>query len=61
MNIWKNIDNIADLFAIPFFALLVFYFYELENKNFLEYILFIFSICGFILDIFFTYRFISNN
>lgn len=56
----KNIHNIShygDILAIPFFALLVLYFYNIEHKNQLEYILFFFSICGFLLDIVFTFVF----
>ena len=61
MNIWNHIDRIGDIFAIPFFVLLIFYFYELENKNSLEYVLFYFSIFGFMADIYFTYRFVVNS
>ena len=58
----KYLSNYGDLFAIPFFALLIFYFYQLEDKNILEWVLFLFSISGFILDIFFTYLFyLSKN
>ena len=58
----KYLSNYGDLLAIPFFALLIFYFYQLEDKNILEWVLFLFSISGFILDIFFTYLFyLSKN
>jgi len=62
MNIkLNNISNIADILAIPFFLLLSIYFYKLENKTQLEYILFLFSLSGFILDLFFTYLFLSKK
>lgn len=62
MNIkLNNISNIADILAIPFFLLLSIYFYRLENKTQLEYILFLFSLSGFILDLFFTYLFLSKK
>ena len=56
MNI-KNISHYGDIAAIPFFALLVYYFYHIQYKTLIEYILLLFSISGFILDVFFTYRF----
>ena len=49
-----TLSNYGDIFAIPFFALLIIYFYGIENKSKYEYILLIFSVCGFILDIMFT-------
>ena len=56
-NFYKNCSHYGDILAIPLFALLVIYFYNIEHKSTLEYILFYFSICGFILDIFYTYIF----
>jgi hypothetical protein len=47
--------------AIPFFALMVFYFYNIENKSVVENILYAFSIGGLILDIFFTYLFLCKR
>jgi hypothetical protein len=58
-NITKNISHYGDILAIPFFALLALYFYNIENKTIFEYVLFLFSIAGFILDIFYTYIFLS--
>jgi len=56
----RNISHYGDIIAIPFFALLSFYFYQIEEKTDLEYILFFFSISGFILDIIYTILFISG-
>ena len=56
----NNLSHYGDILAIPFFALLVVYFYYIENKNLLEYILFLFSIAGLILDILYTYIFWCN-
>lgn len=53
----KNLCHYGDILAIPFFALLIFYFYNIENKSVLEYVLFLFSISGFVMDIFYTYIF----
>jgi hypothetical protein len=53
-NFIKNLSHYGDILAIPLFALLVIYFYNIENKSILEYILLCFSISGLILDILFT-------
>ena len=50
----SNLSNYADLLAIPFFLLLVVYFYRKKNRNNIENILFLFAIVGLILDIFFS-------
>lgn len=60
-NIMKNISHYGDIIAIPFFAILVFYFYNIEHKSILEYVLFLFSISGFVLDIMYTYLFFSKR
>ena len=57
----KLLSHIGDIFAIPFFALMIFYFYVIENRTTLENILFIFSIFGLIFDIFFTYLFLFTH
>jgi hypothetical protein len=47
--------NVGDMIAIPFFALLVFYFYKKKNKTALEWVLYLFSISGLMIDSVFTY------
>ncbi len=59
-NVIKNSSHFGDILAIPFFALLVIYFYNIQNKSIIEYVLFYFSIGGFILDILYTYIFLSR-
>lgn len=54
----NNLSHYGDILAIPFFALLAFYFYNKEQKTSIEYILFIFSLLGFILDIVYTIIFL---
>ena len=51
----KSISHFGDLAAIPFFFLLISYFYYIENKTTIEWILYVFSICGFLADVVFTY------
>lgn len=57
----NNISHIADILAIPFFALAVIYFYNIENKSNLEYLLLFWSICGLVLDILFTWQFLYGK
>jgi hypothetical protein len=59
-NFIKNFSNYGDILAIPFFALLVIYFYNIKNKSTIEYVLLWFSISGFILDILYTFIFLSR-
>jgi len=60
-NMINNSSHYGDILAIPFFALLVYYFYMIQDKSIIEYILFYFSICGFVLDILYTYMFLSRT
>lgn len=53
-----NWSHYADILAVPFFALLSIYFYNMENKTILENIFFLFSVSGFVLDILYTYIFL---
>ena len=59
MNI-KNSSHYGDILAIPFFALMIIYFYKITNKSVIEYVLLLFSISGFVFDIFFSYLFLSR-
>lgn len=61
MNITQNLSHYGDILAIPFFGLLVYYFYGIENKSSMEYVLFAFSAMGFIFDIFYTYLFYKRT
>jgi hypothetical protein len=56
----KNSFHIADILAIPLFVLMVYYFYNIKNKNTTEYVLFLFAISGLMLDIVFTISFLSK-
>ena len=57
----QNLSHYGDILAIPFFFLLIVYFYKIQNKTTLEYVLLAFVICGFILDIFYTYLFVHHT
>lgn len=60
LNNYAHLSNYGDILAIPFFALLVIYFYNIQNKSNIEYLLLLFSISGLILDILYTFIFLSN-
>jgi len=53
-NIIKNASHYGDILAIPFFALLILYFYNIPEKSLIEYILFVFVIGGFVMDVLYT-------
>jgi hypothetical protein len=54
-------SHYGDIAAIPFFAMLVFYFIRLKNKGILEYTLLLFSIGGFVADIIFTHQYVNRS
>ena len=64
----NNIVHIGDVFAIPFFALLTYYFYSKKNnishsfewERNVETILYIFAITGLIADLYFTFNFFKK-
>jgi hypothetical protein len=60
-NFYNNISHYGDILAIPFFALLSYYFYNIENKNTIENMLYFFSVSGFVLDILYTYLFFVGD
>ena len=57
----QNIFHYADVLAIPLFLTAFMYFALKKNKTFLEIILMIFVLCGFLLDCFFTYNFLTGS
>ena len=59
--IYNNISHIGDICAIPLFGISIIYFYNIKNKTILENILLYFNISGFLLDIIFTYQFLSKK
>ena len=59
-NIMQNLSHYGDILAIPFFALLTIYFYNIENKSLMEMVLLLFSVSGFVLDILYTIIFLHR-
>lgn len=61
MQVLRDISHIGDILAIPLFLISIIYFYQIKNKTFIEYILLLFTISGFILDIIFTIVYFKNK
>ena len=53
-RISNSLTHIGDMVAVPFFLLLSIYFYYIENKTNLEYLLFVFSLSCFFIDVTFS-------
>lgn len=57
----NNLENYADVLAIPLFILLSYYFITKKNKTKMEYVLMVFAIGGAVADIYFTYNFFGRK
>lgn len=57
----NRFSHYGDILAIPFFILAGIYFYKIEHKTPLEYILFLFSVMGTVADITFTTQFLKHK
>ncbi len=60
MFVLSDLSHIGDILAIPFFLLLIIYFYEKPRRTQFEQILLFFAISGFVLDILFTISFLRS-
>ena len=56
----KNIIHYGDLIAVPFFILMIYYFINKKNRTIIENLLLMFSIGGFIADLYFSYKFLNS-
>lgn len=56
----KNLSHYADVLAVPLFAALIYYFYNLPHKSTFENVLYLFAITGFFADVFFSYLFLRK-
>lgn len=57
----NELSHYGDVLAVPFFGMCTYYFYNIKRKNMLEYILLIFSVLGFVLDILYTYIYFTTK
>ena len=56
----NKLTHIGDMLAIPLFLLLTVYFYMKNNRTFIENILLLFAVSGFVLDTYFSYQFVFS-
>jgi len=56
----EKLTHIGDMVAVPFFLLLSIYFYYIEEKTPLEYLLFLFSVSCFLIDVTFSYFYLTG-
>ena len=57
----EQASHIGDILAIPFFALLTYYFFNKIKKTLLEQILLLFSATALVMDILFTYQWLLSD
>lgn len=63
-NKLKNLNNLAhyaDLIAIPLFIITLYYFYLIEHKTLIEWLITLFIASCVLCDIVFSYIFLSKN
>ena len=61
MKLSNNLAHYGDLLAIPFFIITLYYFYLIEHKTLLEWIIIAFLVICLLGDILFSYIFLSKN
>jgi hypothetical protein len=61
MRLTNNLAHYGDLLAIPFFIITLYYFYVIERKTLLEWIIIVFLVICLLGDILFSYIFLSKN
>lgn len=61
MKLSNNLAHYGDLLAIPFFIITIYYFYLIERKTLLEWIIIVFLVICLLGDILFSYIFLSKN
>ena len=55
----KLLSRYADIIAIPFWVIAVYYFWSIKDRNTLEDLLLLFTICGLVFDTVFTLSFLG--
>lgn len=54
-----RLSHYADIIAIPFWIIGVYYFWSIDERNTTEDLLLFFTVCGLILDTIFTISFLT--
>ena len=60
MKLTNKLAHYGDILAIPFFVITLYYFYQIDNKSWLEVIVTMFLIISLLCDILFTYIFLQS-
>jgi len=57
----NNLVYYGDICAVPMFGLLIYYLWKIKNKTFVEFILLVFAIIGFVFDLHSSLYFLFQN
>lgn len=60
MKLTNKLAHYGDMLAIPFFTIVLYYFYQLENKTSLEMLIMAFIVIALMCDIAFTVIFLTT-
>ena len=61
MKVSNKLAHYGDMIAIPFFIITLIYFFNIENKTNLEYLIILFLTISLICDVVFTYIFMTSK
>ena len=61
MKVSNKLAHYGDMIAIPFFIITLIYFFNIENKTNLEYLIILFLTIALICDVVFTYIFMISK
>jgi len=61
MKVSNKLAHYGDMIAIPFFIITLIYFFNIENKTNLEYLIILFLTIALIFDVVFTYIFMTSK
>ena len=60
MKFNNKLAHYGDIIAIPFFIITFIYFFNIENKTYLEYLIMTFIFIALVCDILFTYLYLTT-
>jgi len=61
MKVSNKLAHYGDMILIPFFIITLIYFFNIENKTNLEYLIILFLTITLICDVVFTYIFMTSK
>lgn len=60
MKLSNKLAHYGDIIAIPFFIITFIYFFNIENKTYLEYLIMTFIFIALVCDILFSYLYLTT-